>query len=1075
MKTKVLRKMEALIKTQAYYILIFIIASQLITLNLSAQATFNKAPGTDSKRISGVVIDENGETIIGANIIVIGTNSGTITDINGKFIVDVSNGNKLQISYVGYETQIVDIANSNNLRIVLIPDAKKLDEVLVVGYGVQKKESAVGSISQVKGESLVTTGAKTMTNSLAGMIPGLVVVQNNGQPGRDNASIIIRGRSSWTDSSPLVLVDGIERSMNDIDPNEVQTLTVLKDASATAVYGTQGANGVIIVTTKRGFDGKPKLTYTYNQGFKSPTQRPSYVDSYTTHLYANEAKKNDNNWTGLKSAYELDRYRLQDDPLFYPSVDWGKALLKTVAYSTDMNLNVTGGTDKLKYFASFGFLNDGDLLNTQKKGDLDARYYVQRYNIRTNMDYSAAKNTTLSLNMGGSFKLINSPTVGATFLYRGIYITPPDDSPLFYEPWVLEKYPDKNEPNASGIRYPLGATATVMNPYSQLYASGGFKRENNTESNIDLKIKHDLNYLTPGLTFNGTISYNVSSTYTDTYVISLPRYNLSPNGTWTRYKDLVSDNYTGTFTPLYHADTDGLSVFDSNTRKLYYEARLNYNKKIEEHDMAFMGVFKRNEVDVVLPNIVEETRKNEDWAARATYNYDLRYLLEVNLGYSGSDQFAPGNRFGFFPAFAVGWNMANEKFIKKSALSFINNFKTRATWGKVGKAAGARWLYYQSDWVNGSSPNFGGLGGDASWNTPTGSYDEGPIANYAAQWEVSIKKNLGLEVGIFDNLFTLNVDLFDEFRDKILMVPANLIPSWAVFTTKDQNIGQTKNHGYEIELMFNKRFANKLRFFIGGNMSYNENRIVFRDDAPGTPFYQTLAGKPIDFQTDFIRLPYYTSVDDINNYIAPSGADQVIPGDEKFMDYNGDGKIDANDRVPYEFQLYPRYDFSIRTGINYKNFAISVMIQGNKDKNILMYQNHSPFGLNATGIARIQDFHFDHWTPETPNAVGSAFHFSGTIQNSNNEFNGGGTAGRLLTSDYVRLKQVEMSYNLESKVLKQLLINSIQVFANANNLLTFSPLRQKFVDPEKQRYLLGNTTFSYPMARRFNVGCKISF
>jgi len=1033
------------------------------------------AQSSKSTKINGIVKDEKGEAIIGANIIIVGTKTGTITDLKGNFTLDAIEGSQLKISYIGYEAQIVNMLREKALMIVLNPDTKKLEEVVVVGYGIQKKESVVGSISQVKGESLLNSGSKTMTNALSGMIPGLVVTQNNGQPGKDNASILIRGRSSWSDGSPLVLVDGIERSMNEIDPNEVQTLTVLKDASATAVYGTQGANGVIIVTTKRGFEGKPKMSYSFNQGFKTPTSRPSYVDSYTTHLYANEAKKNDNNWTGLKSQTDLEHYRTQDDPLFHPSVDWGKVLLKEVAYSTDMNLNVSGGTDKLKYFASLGYLNDGDLLNTQKVGDLDARFYSNRYNIRTNLDYAVSKYTTVSLNVGGSFKQVNSPTLDAVYLYRGIYITPPDDSPLVYEPWVLEKYPDKNEPNATGFRYPLGATATVMNPYSQIYANGGFSKDNYSDGSIDLNLKQNLDFITKGLSFSGIVSYNVSASYTDTYVISQPKYNLQPDGTWTRYKGITSDNYTGSFAPLYNSNTGSLSKFNTNVRKLYYETRLNYAKKIEKHDLTIMGVFKRNQVDVILPTEVQEPRKTEDWAGRITYNYDLRYLFEVNLGYSGSDQFAPKNRFGFFPAFALGWNLANESFIKNTKLSFINNLKTRFTWGKVGKAAGARWLYYQSDWVNGTAPGYAGLGGESYWNTPSASYDEGAIANYAAQWEVSIKKNLGFEFGIFNNLFTFSLDLFDENRDKILMVPANIIPSWAVFSTKDQNIGKTKNHGYEIDLMYNKRFSNGFRFYVGGNMSFNENRIVFRDDAQGTPFYQTLAGKPIDTRNDFIRLPYYQSVEDINNYIAPTSADQLVPGDEKFMDYNADGVIDAKDRVPFEFQLYPRYNYSIRTGFEYKKISFSIMLQGNEDKNILMYGNNSPFGVNATGISRIQDFQIEHYTHETPNAPGSAYHYSGTIVNSNNDFNGGGVAGRLLASDYIRLKQVELSYNIENKFLKKQLINSIVLFANANNIFTFSPLKQKFVDPEKTTYLLGNADYSYPMARRFNLGFKLNF
>ncbi len=1026
-------------------------------------------------KLTGSVKDAKGLALPGVTVMVKGTTIGTVTNNDGTFSLSVPVDTKIIVfSFVGMKTQEVVFSGKLNINITMAEEQIGLDDVVVVGYGIQRKVSVVGAISQVKSKELVSSGVRTLTNALSGLVPGLVTQQNSGQPGKDAATIFIRGRSSWQSSNPLVLVDGIERSMTDIDPNEVESISVLKDASATAVYGTRGGNGVILVTTRRGTESAPKMSFTFNQGFKSPTGRNTYVDSYNTMLYANEAKKNDNNWSALTSQADLEHYRTQDMPLFYPSVDWSKVMVKKMGYETDLNFNVSGGTAKLKYFGSFGYMHDGDVLNTSKIGDFDARFYSNRYNLRTNVDYEATKTTTITLNVGGSVKTANQPITNILSLWRGIYYNSPTDSPVSYGPEVLQQYPDIYEPNASGTRYAWGSGlyGSIMSPITAVYAGGsggsaGFTRQYNNELNVDLKLNQNLDFVTPGLSVSGILSYNVSSQYTDTYSSVVPRYRLLPNGTWQRSPDYGGD--VDVLTPFNYGGTS----FNNNAQRLYYEGRINYARRFEAHDLSVMGVVKRSKRNV----IVAEPYKDEDWAGRVTYNYDLRYLFEANLSLSGSEQFAPGNRFGFFPAFAVGWNMAQEGFIKNSDLSFINNFKTRFTWGKVGTTAGARWLYYPSPWTAGSAATYGGLGGStATWNLAAASYNEGSLENADAQWEESTKKNLGFEAGIFDNMITLNVDFFDELREKILMPPTFQIPAWGAFSGKDKNIGSTKNHGYEVELMFNRHLDNGVRYYIGGNMSFNENRVLFRGDPTAAEFYQKNQGYPIGIVRDMLSQGLYQSVDDINNYIAPSVAIQLIPGDIKFTDYNADGKIDANDSAPLEFQTYPRYDYSIKGGFEYKNFTFNIMVQGNVDKIIDMYGHFTPFGIAATGLARIETYQFDHYTPDTPNSTGQAYHFSGDIQKNNNFFPSSGyDAKREVPSDYVRLKQAEISYNINSKYLKGMHINSILVYINGNNLLTFSPLKQKFVDPEKPTFLAGQGQYDYPMARRFNMGIKLTF
>jgi len=1061
----------------------------LLVFTFSVEASTNSLAGAkneasdvqqaQTKQVKGRVVDPNGELIIGAAVILKNTAIGTITNNDGFFSITVpADAKALSVSCLGYEMKEITLGDQSLLRVVLSEKADMLKEVVVVGYGTQKKESVVGSISQIKSRELESAGVRTLTNAIAGLVPGLVTQQSNGQPGRDNAAIFIRGRSTWQNSSPLVLVDGIERSMNDIDPNEVENISVLKDASATAVYGTRGGNGVIIVTTKRGAEKTPQMSFSFNQGFKTPTGRSTFIDSYTTLLNANEAMKNDNNWTGLTSDTNLEHYKSQDNPLFYPSVDWSKEMLKPVAFQSDMNFNVSGGTEKLKYFGSLGYLYDGDILNTSKMDGFDGRFYAKRYNLRTNLDYQATKSTLVTLNVGGSFKQINQPVVNNLSLWRGIYFLPPSDSPVIYDESVLEQYPDKNDPNASGTRYVWGSGlyGSMMSPITAIYTGGNassaqFIKDESNQFNVDLKLNQNLNFITKGLSFSALFSYNLSADYRNTFSRVIPKYRLLSNGTWQRSPEYGGD--TDILTELNYAGTS----FTSNTQKLYYEAKINYARKFDKHDLALLGVFKRSERDLVSGSVVNEPFKDEDWAGRITYNYDLRYLFEANLSLSGSEQFAPKTRFGFFPAFAVGWNLAEEKFFKESPLSFINKFKTRATWGKTGTTSGARWLYYAAPWVTGSTSSYGGLGGSvATWNVAGAGYEEAPYANTEAMWEESVKKNLGFELGIFENMFTLNVDLYDENRNNILMPPTSMVPAWGAFNGKERNYGKTMNHGYEVELMFNKRLSKDVRYFFGGNISFNENRVIYRGDAAGTDFYQKYAGHPIDVQMEMLTNSLYTSVDDINNYIAPPAAVQLVAGDIKYIDYNADGKIDANDQAPLEYQSYPRYDYAIKGGFEYKSFSVSFLIQGNKDKNIVLYGHHVPFGVSGTGVPRMESYQFDHYTPETPNSVYPAYHFSGDIQRYNNFYPGSSTdARRNVPSDYIRLKMVEFNYTFSNDYLTKNHIRSLVVYFNGNNLATLSPLRQKFIDPEKPTFLAGNGGYDYPMARRFNVGFRLNY
>lgn len=426
----------------------------------------NKSINTQNKiRINGVVKDEKGETIIGANIFIIGTKTGTITDLDGNFTLEVLEGSQLKISYIGFETQIVSVSGKKALIIVLISDSKTLNEVVVVGYGTQKKESVVGAITQVKTEDLLESGVSDITQAITGKLSGVVTIQNNGRPGESDASILIRGKSSWVSSAPLVMVDGIERSFTDIDPNEVATISVLKDASATAVYGTRGGNGVILVTTKRGMESKPKINFTYYQGIKQATSLPAYVDAYTTLQHANIAMKNDGNFAGLMSQQELKHYKDGNEPYKYPDVDWVNEMIQT-GINTTANINLRGGTKFVKYFTSVGYDHDGDILRSEKMGNLDPRFYSNRYNLRSNFDFDLSKTSRIKVNIGASHKVQNGNSGYYGDFFSNIYQVGVNYSPLYYGADALLKYPDANEPGATGDRFAQGsAKGKTLTPF----------------------------------------------------------------------------------------------------------------------------------------------------------------------------------------------------------------------------------------------------------------------------------------------------------------------------------------------------------------------------------------------------------------------------------------------------------------------------------------------------------------------------------------------------------------------------------------------------------------------------------
>lgn len=1017
--------------------------------------------------VTGSVVDaETQEPIPGVNIIIEGASDGTISNVDGSFSLSVSPNAKLALSFIGYETKIIDVGERTILNVALEISTESLDEVVIVGYGVQKKESVVGAVAQVEGKSLLNSGVSNVTQSLAGKIPGLVTSQSSGLPGSDNATISIRGRSSWVSSAPLVMVDGIERSFADIDPNEVESISVLKDASATAIYGTRGANGVILVTTKRGSEGKPKVNVTFMQGIKEATSTPEYVDAYTTFQHANIAMKNDGNFAGLISAEELMNYQNGDQSYLYPDVDWIDEMIQT-GYSTALNVNLRGGTKRVKYFNSIGYNYEGDILRSEKVGKLDPRFYSNRFNLRSNLDIDVTKTSRVVINVGANHRVQNGNFGYFTDFFKNLYELSVNYSPLYYGEDALAQYPDPSEPGFNGIRYAQGV-GEGKNPYTILHNGlARFdtdvhvlenKRITTTDLNTDLGWNQDLTFLIEGLEVSALASLNTTVAYERLEKQQGASYILNENGTWRRAPSLEID-----LEPLAF---DSYSI-QENTRKFYWQVQVNYSRQFRNHLVTALALFNRSKRDVSSGgNSVEPPYKREAWSGRVTYAYALKYLFEVNLGYSGSEQFSPQKRFGFFPAVAIGWNLAEERFMKK-AFPFIDQFKFRYSIGKTGSDISPdRWLYQNEGYTSYWRANTMALFGPTFGQEGTYLFQEGQIANPVAQWEESLKKNFGIETAFFDEKLTFSIDFFREDREKILMT-LNTIPDYVSLDLKSLNLGKTKNHGYEIVLGYNGNTSFGLNYNISSNFSFNENRVVFRSDPENLPAYQKLAGFPIGTQRHYLQDGLYQSVDDVVNYLHKSP--NVGQGDVRFVDYNADGVINEKDEVALPGTQYPLYSYAFNAGISYKGFSINALVQGVDDKK--SYFNTISSDPFYRSNYRIYGYQVDdYWTPDNPDAFYPATHMDVTLKSSNNDLS---YAQRYLNTGYVRLKELQLAYSFKPE-WENFPTDFVMVFINGNNLITWSEFAE-VGDPEKSSFTPGNRNTSYPLLRRYNVGLKLNF
>ena len=1015
----------------------------------SNEAFSSEGMQQNTVKVTGTVKDTNGEPIIGANVMVVGSATGVITDIDGNFTLNVPVGSKLQFSFIGYKEQVVPVKKGISLNIVLEEDAQMLGEVEVVAYGVQKKVSVTGAISSMRGDDLLKTPAGSISNILSGQVTGISSVQYSGEPGADAADIYVRGIATTNNATPLIQVDGVERDFSQIDPNEIESVTILKDASATAVFGVRGANGVILITTKRGAEGKAKISFTTSAGVNVRTKELEFANSYQYASYVNMMRTNDGN-EPLYSDEQLAAFRDHTNPLLYPDINWIDYCMNKAAFQSQHNVSISGGTNNMRYFVSAGlFTQDGMFKQFNLTDDFNFDY--KRYNYRANLDFDISKTTLLSVNIGGRVESKRTPESGEdqNQLFRKLYWAVPFASAGIVDGKYIKTNADYvTKPGADGL---------------ESYYGKGFRNQTTNVLNLDLVLDQKLDFITKGLSIKLKGSYNSSYSTTKIASSSVATYTpvVDDKGAIT-YKKSGSDSQTS-----YREGDYGKG------RDWYMELALNYNRKFGNHSVT--GLFLYNQSKRYYPGGTYDYIPTGyvGLVGRVTYDWKTSYLAEFNVGYNGSENFNPENRYGFFPAGSIGWIVSEEPFfapIKK----VVNYFKVRATLGMVGNDnyAGQRFLYLPGSYGYGQNNDHNGPGGffgQNIGNAKPGAW-EATQSNPYAKWETAVKQNYGLDFNILNDHLSVSADYFIEKRRDILRTP-DYLPGILGMTLPAINVNKVENKGFEIQAKWNDRIGTDFRYWANFNISFARNKIVFMNEVEQNEPWMYQTGRRINSRSMYKFWGFYDETADLR-YQEEFGipiSDHGItlqPGDAVYVDLNKDGKLDGNDATrDIGFTDLPEYTAGLNLGFSWKNFDFSMQWTGAWNVDRMLSEFRQPLGdTQNKGLLLYQYENTwrsseDSYTAKFPRI---------TATNRKNNFEKGSDL-YLINASYLRLKNIEIGYNFDFPFMRKLKLNSCRMYVNGYNLLTFTAF--DWGDPESRQSDRPN----YPLTRVFNIGLKLGF
>ncbi|MGV8093600.1 MAG: SusC/RagA family TonB-linked outer membrane protein [Mangrovibacterium sp.] len=1007
--------------------------------------------------LSGVVKDETGTGIPGANITVEGTTTGTITDLDGNFRLQVDRTAKVLVaSFIGYKTQRVEIGTRTTFNISLEVSNTDLDEVVVVGFGAQKKVSVVGAISNINSEELAMTATPNLSNSIGGRVSGVIVKLGEGRPGADSPQVNIRGIGTLNNSSPLILIDGMEGDMGRINPDDIESFSVLKDASATAVYGVRGANGVILITTKRGLVGKPVITINGQYRMHSIINYPNYLRAYDYARLYNEALINGGNPLRF-NAEDLEHFRTGDSPYTHPDVDWFDAMVDPLFPEQRYDVSLRGGTEKVKYFVSGEFISQEGAYRQFKGMENSTNAGYKRFNLRMNYDFAVTKATNLNLSLNGRIQDTRNNTSGnrtassTRGLWDDIAWTSPVETPLL-------------NPDGS-----IAASGNTGNLEYALLRTGGYERDKDNDLRASVRLDQKLDFITKGLSFRLMAGSNVSQSY---------QVNLDKHDATYIYNP-VNDSYTVSVQRQLPTYTVGSKRVLNNT---YIESALSYDRTFGNHAITALALYNQDKISA---NSNPWTA-HRGFAGRLTYAFNNKYLGEVNLGYNGSTQFETQERYTLLPAFSAGWVISEENFFKNlfPAVTFL---KLRGSYGTVGNDKIGDYDFLYLAVFEGLSGADSYLFGDAYQRY--NAIREVSLANEDVSWEIAKKQNYGFDMEIKDGLLGLGFDYFLENRSNILAKRRTITQVFGLLQDQlpAENFGKVRNRGFEIEARFNKKIKD-FSISMNGTFSKAKNKIIDIDEVKYDLDYKNQTGKSIGqffgytwsgefYSHEELGYVWDETVQGANKYVLPEGATPSVPvftagsdpGDLKFVDRNDDGVIDDYDIGKIGKTALPEFIYGLNCSFKYKGIGLNMFWQGAGGFNLRLYGQYIQEFLNNS---KIHEMHLGRWAFYEDPFTGELIDTRATATYPRLIIGGSPELAQvstftLLKGDYLRLKNLELTFDLPKSAIDPLKIKDVVLFLTVSNVLTFSKV--KFMDPENP-----SQPSSYPQTRFYGAGIKIT-
>lgn len=1014
--------------------------------------------GQESNRITGKVIDQDSKPMPGVTITILGTTRGVITDNDGTYSIEAQSSDKLIFTFIGMQSQIVDIGNQKIINVRLEQKTEELEDVTIIAFGKQKKESVISSIETIKTENL-RVPSSNLTTAFAGRMAGMISYQTSGEPGQDNAEFFIRGVTSFGTGKvdPLILIDNVEMTKDDLSrlhPDDIESFSILKDATGTALYGARAANGVILITTKEGKEGKIRVSFRLENSFSSPTKKIEMSDPITYMRMANEAAKTRDPLAALPYRNEkIDNTIRQINPYAYPSTDWMEVLFKDVAINQKANMNISGGGKIAQYYISGSFTQDNGILNVDKRNNFNNNINLKKYLVRSNITLNLTNTTKAKVRVHGTFDDYSGPIPGGSQLYRHAQKVSPVRFPPYYEP--TESF--KNEQH---ILFGNDENGDFLNPYAEMVK--GYREESKTVLLAQFELEQDFSKWIDGLSarvLGNTIrnsAFDLSRSY-NPFFYDVMLYNR------------IDDQYF--LTELNTEQGTEYLSYEPGYKKInssfYSEFSTNYNQTFDKHDVSGMVVFiAQHGLDANAPTLSESLpKRNLGLSGRFTYAYDSRYLTEFNFGYNGSEKFDEGHRWGFFPSIGLGWLISNEPFWRTGISNTISKLKIKGTYGLVGNDnIGSERFFYLSQVNIGGGYNYL-TGAEFSGKNRNG-VSIGNYENPTIGWETSYKTNLGIEMGLFDGKVDILTDFFHERRTNILQTRADIPTEMGLWATPQVNVGEAKGRGFDSSLDYNQMFNN---LWVVGRATFTYARSTFSYfEEPnfimlGVPLRSKI-GQPIDQRWGYVAERLFIDQADVEN--APrQDFGEYGPGDIKYMDFNSDEVINELDMVPIGYPTRPEINYGFGLSAGYKGLDASFFFQGSGRSSFWIdAEAMSPFVRNGgleTGLANF--IAEDYWSEVSQNPNAGWPRLSNYAIENNNQRN----TWFMRDGSFLRLKSVELGYTLPESLTNKLNLKTCRFYASGTNLLLFSKFDLWDVE-------MGGNGLGYPLQRVFNLGINIS-